>query len=84
MVRAPGARHYAHEISRRVEDMPSFGCAGAVSYNQLRFVNHGVEGDTASLQSHGDSWLGLPTFRAPKVDGGFVRRGNDQLHPANK
>ncbi|MGI9470437.1 MAG: sulfatase family protein [Rubripirellula sp.] len=36
----------------------------------LRFVNHGVEGDTASLQLDGNSWLDLPEFRAPKVAGG--------------
>jgi hypothetical protein len=36
----------------------------------LRFVNHGVQGDTASLQLDGESWLDLPAFRAPKVAGG--------------
>ncbi len=36
----------------------------------LRFVNHGVKGDTASLQLDGESWLHLPAFRAPKVAGG--------------
>ena len=36
----------------------------------LRFVNHGVKGDTGSLQLDGKSWLDLPTFRAPKVAGG--------------
>lgn len=36
----------------------------------LRFVNHGVKGDTASLQLDGKSWLDLPAFRAPKVAGG--------------
>ena len=36
----------------------------------LRFVNHGVNGDTGSLQLDGKSWLDLPTFRAPKVAGG--------------
>jgi arylsulfatase A-like enzyme len=36
----------------------------------LRFVNHGVKGDTGSLQLDGKSWLGLPAFRAPKVAGG--------------
>jgi arylsulfatase A-like enzyme len=36
----------------------------------LRFVNHGVKGDTASLQLDGNSWLDLPAFRAPKVAGG--------------
>ncbi len=36
----------------------------------LRFENHGVQGDTASLQLDGKSWLGLPAFRAPKVAGG--------------
>lgn len=33
----------------------------------LRFVNHGVVGDTASLQLDGSSWLDLPAFRAPKI-----------------
>lgn len=36
----------------------------------LRFVNHGVKGDTRSLQLDGKSWLDLPTFRAPKVASG--------------
>ncbi|TWU40587.1 sulfatase-like hydrolase/transferase [Novipirellula artificiosorum] len=36
----------------------------------LRFVNHGVKGDTASLELNGKSWLDLPAFRAPKVAGG--------------
>ena len=36
----------------------------------LRFVNHGVKGDTGTLQLDGKSWLDLPAFRAPKVAGG--------------
>ena len=36
----------------------------------LRFVNHGVNGNTTSLQLDGKSWLDLPAFRAPKVAGG--------------
>lgn len=36
----------------------------------LRFVNHGVTGNTASLQLDGSAWLDLPAFRAPKVAGG--------------
>lgn len=36
----------------------------------LRFVNHGVNGDTDSLQLDGKSWLHLPAFRSPKVAGG--------------
>ncbi len=36
----------------------------------LRFVNHGVEGETSSLHLDGKSWLDLPAFRAPKVAGG--------------
>lgn len=36
----------------------------------LRFVNHGVKGDTASLHLDGKSWLDLPAFRVPKVAGG--------------
>jgi arylsulfatase A-like enzyme len=36
----------------------------------LRFVNHGVKGDSGSLQLDGKSWLDLPAFRAPKVAGG--------------
>lgn len=36
----------------------------------LRFENHGVTGDTGSLQLDGNSWLDLPAFRAPKVAGG--------------
>ncbi len=42
-----------------------------LSSNQLlRFVNHGVKGEATSLQLDGDSWLELPSFRAPKVVGG--------------
>ncbi|MEK6234276.1 MAG: hypothetical protein N2C14_06165, partial [Planctomycetales bacterium] len=33
----------------------------------LRFVNHGVKGDTTSLRLDGKAWLDLPAFRAPKV-----------------
>ena len=36
----------------------------------LRFVNHGVQGNTSSLKLDGKSWLDLPAFRAPKVAGG--------------
>ena len=36
----------------------------------LRFVNHGVEGNAASLSLDGESWLDLPSFKAPKVAGG--------------
>jgi len=36
----------------------------------LRFANHGVKGDTVSLQFDGKSWLDLPAFRTPKVAGG--------------
>lgn len=36
----------------------------------LRFANHGVKGDTRSLQFDGKSWLDLPAFRVPKVAGG--------------
>lgn len=36
----------------------------------LRFVNRGVEGDAATLQLNGSSWLELPDFRAPKIAGG--------------
>ena len=36
----------------------------------LRFVNHGVKGDTKSLDLDGKSWLELPAFRAPLVAGG--------------
>ena len=36
----------------------------------LRFVNHGVEGDTTRQRFDGKSWLELPSFRLPKVAGG--------------
>lgn len=36
----------------------------------LRFVNHGVKGDTETLEVNGKSWLHLPAFRTPKVAGG--------------
>ena len=41
-----------------------------VSNQLLRFENHGVTGDTASLELDGKSSLDLPAFRAPKVSGG--------------
>ncbi len=42
----------------------------SASNQLLRFVNHGVDGDTKLLQLDGSSWLDLPAFRAPKVAGG--------------
>lgn len=46
----------------------------------LRFVNHGVKGDTDSLQLDGKSWLDLPKFRAPKVAGGRTLQIKGTLH----
>jgi hypothetical protein len=51
----------------------------------LRFVNHGVEANTSSLQLDGKSWLELPTFRAPKVAGGRslqIKGGIDPTSPS--
>ncbi|MDP6930319.1 MAG: sulfatase-like hydrolase/transferase, partial [Planctomycetota bacterium] len=36
----------------------------------LRFVNHGVAGESGRLQFDGKSWLDLPEFRVPKIAGG--------------
>lgn len=49
---------------------PRATIAVLASNQLLRFVNHGVKGDTGSLQLDGKSWLDLPAFRAPKVAGG--------------
>lgn len=46
----------------------------------LRFVNHGVKGDTTSLQLDGKSWLALPKFRAPKVAGGRSLQIKGTIH----
>jgi len=48
----------------------------------LRFVNHGVSGDTASLQLDGKSWLDLPVFRAPKVAGGRSLQIKGTIRPS--
>lgn len=49
----------------------------------LRFVNHGVKGDTASLQLDGKSWLDLPAFRAPKVAGGRSLQIKGTIHASS-
>ena len=49
----------------------------------LRFVNHGVKGDTDSLQLDGKSWLDLPPFRAPKVAGGRSLQIKGTIRPAS-
>jgi hypothetical protein len=49
----------------------------------LRFVNHGVEGDTASLKLDGKSWLDLPAFRAPKVAGGRSLQIKASIRPSS-
>ncbi len=48
----------------------------------LRFVNHGVSGDTASLQLDGKSWLDLPVFRVPKVAGGRSLQIKGTIRPS--
>lgn len=49
----------------------------------LRFENHGVKGDTASLQLDGKSWLELPAFRAPKVAGGRSLQIKGTVRPSS-
>jgi hypothetical protein len=49
----------------------------------LRFVNHGVKGDTGSLQLDGKSWLDLPAFRAPKVAGGRSLQIKGTIRPGS-
>jgi arylsulfatase A-like enzyme len=49
----------------------------------LRFVNHGVKGDTASLHLDGKSWLDLPAFRAPKVAGGRSLQIKGKILPSS-
>ena len=50
---------------------PPLPTIAILASNQLlRFVNHGVKGDTHSLELDGESWLELPAFRAPQVAGG--------------
>jgi arylsulfatase A-like enzyme len=49
----------------------------------LRFVNHGVKGDTGSLQLDGKSWLDLPAFRAPKVAGGRSLQIKGTIRPSS-
>ena len=46
-------------------------------------MNHGVKGDTASLQLDGKSWLDLPAFRAPKVAGGRSLRIKGVIRPSS-
>lgn len=47
----------------------------------LRFVNHGVTGNTGSLQLNGKAWLSLPAFRVPKVAGGRTLQIKATIHP---
>jgi hypothetical protein len=49
----------------------------------LRFVNHGVMGDTGTLQLDGKSWLDLPAFRAPKVAGGRSLQIKGTIRPTS-
>jgi arylsulfatase A-like enzyme len=49
----------------------------------LRFVNHGVKGDTGSLQLDGKSWLDLPAFRTPKVAGGRSLQIKGTIRPSS-
>jgi len=47
----------------------------------LRFVNHGVKGDAASLHFDGKSSLDLPSFRAPKIAGGRSLQVKGTIRP---
>ena len=49
----------------------------------LRFVNHGVKGDTGSLELNGNSCLDLPAFRAPKVAGGRSLQIKGTIRPSS-
>ena len=49
----------------------------------LRFVNHGVQGDTHSLKLDGTSWLDLPAFRAPQVAGGRSLEIKGSIRPVS-
>ncbi|MCH7839284.1 MAG: sulfatase-like hydrolase/transferase [Planctomycetes bacterium] len=49
----------------------------------LRFVNHGVKGDTALLRLDGKSWLDLPAFRVPKVAGGRSLQIKGTIRPSS-
>jgi arylsulfatase A-like enzyme len=49
----------------------------------LRFVNHGVKGDTGSLQLDGKSWLDLPAFRVPKIAGGRSLQIKGTIRPSS-
>ncbi len=49
----------------------------------LRFVNHGIQGDSDSLKFDGKSWLELPSFRAPKVAGGRWIQIKGAIEPEN-
>jgi len=76
------AAEMAAEVSKWAEDVgfafdhttalkpPEPTIAILASNQLLRFVNHGVKGDTDTLELNGESWLHLPAFRAPKVAGG--------------
>ena len=46
-------------------------------------MNHGVKGDTGSLQLDGKSWLDLPAFRAPKVAGGRSLQIKGTIRPSS-
>lgn len=50
----------------------------------LRFMNHGVKGDTASFELDGKSWLDLPSFRAPKVAGGRSLQIKGDIRPSSR
>ena len=62
---------------------PGSTIAILASNQLLRFVNHGVKGDTASLQLDGKSWLDLPAFRAPKVAGGRSLQIKGTIRPSS-
>ena len=49
----------------------------------LRFVNHGVKGDTKSLDLDGKSWLDLPAFRTPLVAGGRSLQIKGTIRPTS-
>jgi hypothetical protein len=63
---------------------PPVPAIAILASNQLlRFVNHGVKGDTDSLQLDGKSWLDLPPFRAPKVAGGRSLQIKGTIRPVS-
>ncbi len=79
---------WADEIGFAFDDKasltPPVPVIAILASNQLlRFVNHGVRGDTHSLKLDGASWLDLPDFLAPKVAGGRSLEIKGSIRPGS-